>query len=115
MAMAEPSAPTRPAPATIATSEPRAPKAMTSAAAGFAVQLGAFANEANARKLVDQLNGKGYDAAVAHHKDRDGRDWYVVRAGGYASADEAESAARHMREAEQLPAVVVHLRARSQA
>ena len=99
----------------MAAAEPPAPKSMKAASSGFAVQLGAFANEANARKLVEQLNGKGYDTAVAHHRDRDGRDWYVVRAAGYASAEEAESAARHLREAEQLPAVVVHLRARSQA
>jgi septal ring-binding cell division protein DamX len=52
---------------------------------------------------------------VVHNRDRDGRDWFVVRAGGYASADEATAAARHMRKAEQVPAVVVHLHNPSQA
>jgi cell division septation protein DedD len=82
---------------------------------GFVVQLGSFASEANAHKLADQLNHKGYDVAVVHNRDRDGRDWFVVRAGGYASADEAAAAARHMREAEQVPAMVVRLRKPSQA
>ncbi len=109
---AEPSA--APAPPAMAALEPPGDKS-AKPAAGFAIQLGAFTNEANAKKLVEQLNGKGYDAAITHHRDRDGRDWYAVRAGGYASADEAETAARQMREKEQLPAVVVHLHARSQA
>jgi Flp pilus assembly protein TadD/cell division protein FtsN len=82
---------------------------------GFAVQAGSFASEANAHKLADQLNNKGYDMAVVHHKDREGRDWFAVRAGGYGSEDEAAAAARHIRDAEQLPAVVVHQRGSSQA
>jgi Flp pilus assembly protein TadD len=104
-AMAEPKA----APATTDMDDMApAPKA-TKAASGFVLQLGAFAQEANARKLVDQLNRKGYEVAVVHNHDQKGRDWYIVRAGGYATADEAAAAARHMREAEQVPAVVVHL------
>jgi len=83
--------------------------------ADFVLQLGAFAAEPNARKLADQLNRKGYEVAVVHRHDRDGRDWFIVRAGGYATADEAAAAARHMREAEQVPAVVVHLHRSNQA
>jgi Flp pilus assembly protein TadD/cell division septation protein DedD len=94
---------------------PAKSKSMASAESGFALQLGSFSSEANARKLADQLNRKGYEVGVAHNRDREGRDWYIVRAGGYATADEAEAAARHIREAEQVPAVVVHLRSRSQA
>ena len=90
-----------------------AAKAATNA--GFAVQLGAFASEANAKKLAEQLNRKGYEVAVAHHRDREGRDWFVVRAGGYANAEEAAAAARHLREAERVPAVVVHLHEENQA
>jgi Flp pilus assembly protein TadD/septal ring-binding cell division protein DamX len=82
---------------------------------GFAVQAGSFASEANAHKLADQLNHKGYEVAVVHHKDHEGRDWFAVRAGGYGSEDEAAAAARHMRDSEQVPAVVVHQRGSSQA
>lgn len=73
----------------------------------FVVQLGSFASEVNARKLADRLNDKGYGVSVARHHDRDGREWFTVRASGYASADEATTAARRLREAEQVPAVVV--------
>lgn len=85
------------------------------ASGDFVVQLGSFASEANARKLAEQLNGKGYTVAVAHHRDHGGRNWYAVRAGGFASAEEAAAAAQHMRQSEQLPAVVVRLRGSAQA
>jgi len=129
---AKPSAPTAPAEQQAAVPAEAAPEPSTAAAApqpeaeaaakptraatsGFVLQLGAFASEANARKLADQLNRKGYEVAVVHHRDKDGRDWFVVRAGGYANAEEAAAAARHMREAEQVPAVVVRLRQPNQA
>jgi Flp pilus assembly protein TadD/cell division protein FtsN len=88
---------------------------MPQAEEGFVVQVGSFASAANAKKLADHLNRKGYDMAVVHNRDRDGRDWFIVRAGGYANADEAAAAARHMREAEQVPAMVVHLKKPSRA
>ena len=88
---------------------------LAAAPAGFVVQVGSFASETIAKKLADQLNQKGYGMAVVHHRDAAGRDWYAVRAGGYASADEAAAAARHMHEAEQVPAVVVHEHGRNQA
>ncbi len=94
---------------------PVAAKPAVGETADFVLQLGAFASEPNARKLADQLNRKGYEVAVVHRRDHDGRDWYIVRAGGYATADEAAAAARHIREAEQVPAVVVHLRRANQA
>jgi Flp pilus assembly protein TadD/septal ring-binding cell division protein DamX len=111
-------APIEPAPS-MAMSEP-APAASAvakhgSKAVGFAVQAGSFASETNARKLAEQLNHKGYEVAVVHRKDHEGRDWFAVRAGGYGSEDEAAAAARHMRDSEQVPAVVVHLHGASQA
>jgi Flp pilus assembly protein TadD/cell division septation protein DedD len=90
-------------------------KHAASAATGFVVQVGSFASEGNAKKLADQLNQKGYGVAVVHHRDAAGHDWYAVRAGGYGSADEAAAAARHMHDAEQVPAVVVHQHGPNQA
>lgn len=114
-----PAAPSAPAePPAVASSEDPAPAAAKPAGgehAGFVLQLGAFTSEPNARKLADQLNRKGYEVAVTHHRDHDGREWFIVRAGGYATAEEAAAAARHMRDAEQVPAVVVHLRRTNQA
>ncbi len=104
-------------PAAAAAVEPAAPSAAISAAgetADFVLQLGAFAAEPNARKLADHLNQKGYPAVVLRRRDH-GRDWFVVRTGGYATADEAAAAARHMREAEQVPAMVVRPRPPNQA
>jgi Flp pilus assembly protein TadD len=104
--------------ASVSTDAPASPVASTEmpeAEQGFVVQVGAFASAANAKKLADHLNQKGYDMAVVHNRDRDGRDWFVVRAGGYANADEAAAAARHMREAEQVPAMVVHVKKPSRA
>ena len=103
------STPAEPPAAAVASTE------MPEAAEGFVVQVGAFASAANAKKLADHLNRKGYDMAVVHNRDHDGRDWFIVRAGGYANADEAAAAARHMREAEQVPAMVVHVKKPSRA
>lgn len=90
-------------------------KRVASAGAGFVVQVGSFSSEGNAKKLADQLNQKGYGVSVVHHRDQAGHDWYAVRAGGYGSADEAAAAARHMHDAEQVPAVVVHQHGQNQA
>ena len=98
-----------------AVAAPVAAKQVSGEIADFALQLGAFAVEPNARKLAEHLNQKGYEAVVTHRRGHDGRDWFVVRTGGYATAQEAAAAARHFREAEQLPAVVVHLAPPSQA
>ncbi len=81
----------------------------------FVLQLGSFSVEPHARRLAEQLNQKGYEAVVLHRRDRDGRDWFVVRAGAYASAGAAAAAARRIRDAEQVPAVVVHVHAAGQA
>jgi Flp pilus assembly protein TadD len=99
-----------PAPAT--SSHKRVASAPTTS---FSVQVGTFASEGNAKKLADQLNQKGYSLAVVHYRDSAGREWFAVRAGGYGSADEAAAAARHMHDAEQVPAVVVHQRGSTQA
>jgi Flp pilus assembly protein TadD len=105
---AQPEAP--PAAPTVAQADPPA----DSAAGGFVVQLGSFSLEPNARRLAEQLHQKGYETVVVHRREN-GRDWFVVRAGAYASADAAAAAARRMRDAEQVPAVVVHLHQPSEA
>jgi Flp pilus assembly protein TadD/cell division septation protein DedD len=91
------------------TQAPLAARAEPAAAEGFALQLGSFSLEANARHLAEHLQQKGYATIMMRRRDRDGRAWFVVRAGAYGSADAAATAARQIRDAEQVPAVVVHV------
>ena len=82
-----------------------APPAAASAG-GFVLQFGAFSVEANARKLADRLKQKGHDVTVVT-QDSNGRQLFAVRGGSYANAGQAEAAAKHIHDAEQLPIVVV--------
>jgi cell division septation protein DedD len=70
------------------------------------LQFGAFSVEANARKLADRLKQKGHDVTVVT-QDSNGRQLFAVRGGSYANATQAEAAAKHIHDAEQLPTVVV--------
>jgi cell division protein FtsN len=99
----------------VAAAKPEKPVRSAASSAGFAVQLGSFSSEANARKLAEQLNGKGYAVTVSHDRDHDGRDWFTVRAGSYGSSDEAAAVAQRLREGENIPAVVVRHRGAAQA
>lgn len=54
----------------------------------FTLQLGAFAKMDNAVKLRDELQGKGYDAAI-YNLDISGKTFYRVRVGKFSSKDEA--------------------------
>ena len=96
-------------PPAAAAADPAAAKPAAAAAPDFVLQLGAFTVEPNAHRLADHLSQKGYEVVVVHRRDPDGREWFVVREGNYATAKAAAAAARHIREAEQVPAVVVHL------
>jgi cell division septation protein DedD len=63
----------------------------------FAVQLGAFALEANAQKLADAFTAKGYDVSIRRGRDHDGRLWYVLRTGAFASSAEAQAAMQRLK------------------
>jgi Flp pilus assembly protein TadD/cell division protein FtsN len=106
--------PATPAPALTHSSSSKSasiPPSAPAASSGYSVQLGSFASEANAHRLADQLNAKGYGVSVSHYRDHNGREWFTVRAGNYASADEATAAANRIRDAERVPAVVVRMHA----
>jgi cell division septation protein DedD len=60
-----------------------------SATAVWSVQVNAFAREENARSLVKRIKNKGYDAFVDSPKI-DGRTWYRVRVGQFATQKEAK-------------------------
>ncbi|HJT07580.1 MAG TPA: SPOR domain-containing protein, partial [Stellaceae bacterium] len=84
----------------------KAAPAAAAPARGFVLQFGAFSVEANAHKLADRLKQKGHDVTVVT-QDSNGRQLFAVRGGSYASASQAEAAAKHIHDAEQLPIVVV--------
>ena len=95
-----------------APSEPVSPAHKTPAVASkrLVVQLGSFQAEANAHKLTSQLKEKGIsDLVVIHDRDRQGRDWYVVRTADFATEEAAEAVAQSIRNAGQADVRVVRI------
>jgi septal ring-binding cell division protein DamX len=74
------------------------------------VQLGSFQAEANANKLTSQLKAKGItDLVIVHDRDRQGRDWYVVRTADFATQEAAEAVAQSIRDAGDADARIIHI------
>ncbi|XUW91369.1 SPOR domain-containing protein [Burkholderia sp. M6-3] len=65
----------------------------------FAVQLGAFANEANARSWATKLKAAGVPAYTEHRKQADGTSLTLLRAGPFADRAAASAAIAKVREA----------------
>lgn len=59
---------------------------------GYALQAGAFLNQANANKMKTRLIKNGFDSRVLILKDSRDRTWFLVRSGNYANHDEAKKA-----------------------
>jgi len=89
---------TAPAPARTVTPDPTA---------GWAVQVGSFASEANARKLATQLVALDYRAFVSR-KMLNGRPMYRVRVGPRATREEAAALAERLRTDRQPVRIVEH-------
>jgi DedD protein len=115
-APAAPAAPTKPVARTPATHSAAAPSdddtntAAASADANsgtpasppgsrFAVQLGAFANDANARNWAAKLKAAGVPAYTEHRKQADGTTLTLLRAGPFADRAAATAAIAKVREA----------------
>ena len=77
-----------------------------SGTAMWSVQVNAFAREENARSLVKTIKNKGYDAFVISPKI-DGRTWYRVRVGQFASQKEAKQLLRTLIEKEKYPKAII--------
>jgi len=88
------------------------PKKETAPARGgpehFTVQLGSYQVEETAHKLAERVAAAGLAVTVTHSNDRDGRTWFVVRSGDFASADEAASMLASAKALSGQPAIVVH-------
>jgi DedD protein len=65
----------------------------------FAVQLGAFANDANARNWAARLKAAGVPAYTEHRKQADGSTLTLLRAGPFADRAAASAAIAKVREA----------------
>jgi DedD protein len=65
----------------------------------FAVQLGAFANDANARNWLTKLKAAGVPAYTEHRKQPDGTTLTLLRAGPFADRAAASAAIAKVREA----------------
>jgi general secretion pathway protein A len=71
------------------------------------VQVGAYLQPENARKVATQLAAKGYSAArILTISDAKGRVWHTVRIGDHPSRQAAHSQAEEFSRREQMPAVV---------
>lgn len=76
------------------------------ATAVWSVQVNAFAREENARSLVKRIKNKGYDVFVVSPKI-DGRVWYRVRVGQFATQKEAKQLLRILIEEEKYPKAII--------
>ncbi|MFM0505399.1 SPOR domain-containing protein [Paraburkholderia caffeinilytica] len=65
----------------------------------FAVQLGAFANDTNARNWAAKLKAAGVPAYTEHRKQADGSTLTLLRAGPFADRAAASAAIAKVREA----------------
>jgi DedD protein len=100
-------APAKPEPAKSGPAKPEAAKPGAKAAdkppapakgGKFAVQVAAPASEASARELQDKLKKQGYAAFLEKVETKDGSRWRV-RAGPYATREDAEAARARLKAA----------------
>lgn len=87
-------------------SEAEAGDEQSPGAAGYTVQVGAYAEESEARRLAGQLKTRGYRPKLFNGRDSEGHVWYVVRIGAYADAGEAAREAGDFSRRERLQAAV---------
>ncbi|KVW71859.1 sporulation protein [Burkholderia ubonensis] len=97
---ARPAAP-KPAPAAVTNADDGGDAATPSSPAGarFAVQLGAFKDDATARSWATKLKSAGVPAYVEHRKQADGSTATLLRAGPFADRAAASAAIAKVREA----------------
>ena len=93
-------------PRLVSEAEEPAAEAAKQGAAGYSVQVGAYADEPEARRLVADLENKGYTPTLFRGRDFEGRQWYAVRIGSYASQREAAQAAQNFTHQERVKAAV---------
>ncbi|WP_395456145.1 SPOR domain-containing protein [Azospirillum melinis] len=78
-------------------------------ARSFAVELGRFANQANAESFADAAGQRGVSAAVSYAPDGGATTPYAVRSGRFATTDEATAAADAIKRSSGVAGTVVTL------
>lgn len=78
-------------------------------ARSFAVELGRFANQANAENFADAAGQRGVSAAVSYAPDGGATTPYAVRSGRFATPDEATAAADAIKRSSGVAGTVVTL------
>ena len=78
-------------------------------ARSFAVELGRFANQANAESFADAACQRGVSAAVSYAPDGGATTPYAVRSGRFATTDEATAAADAIKRSSGVAGTVVTL------
>jgi cell division protein FtsN len=80
--------------------------AQSSGTSNYSVQVGAYLDEREARRLAGELEHKGYTPTVFSGTDAEARVWYAVRIGAYASVKDAGQAANNFARQERMKAAV---------
>ncbi|WP_244592342.1 SPOR domain-containing protein [Azospirillum palustre] len=75
----------------------------------FAVELGRFANQANAESFADAAGQRGVSAAVSYAPDGGATTPYAVRSGRFTTTDEATAAADAIKRSSGVAGTVVTL------
>ncbi|CAO3359763.1 SPOR domain-containing protein [Azospirillum palustre] len=75
----------------------------------FTVELGRFANQANAESFADAAGQRGVSAAVSYAPDGGATTPYAVRSGRFATTDEATAAADAIKRSSGVAGTVVTL------
>ncbi len=76
------------------------------AAKSWRAQVNAYPDERSAKLIMDRLKSKGYNAYVSQVQNN-GKTWYRVSVGKYASRDEAEQVLASLRSKENFPKAFV--------
>jgi hypothetical protein len=73
---------------------------------GFAIQVGAFRQQADARQWLDDMHERGYRGRIVAHVDGSGRPWHRVVIGHYEHYGQATAGAAVFESEEGLPVVI---------
>jgi cell division protein FtsN len=68
----------------------------------WTVQVNAYPDETSAKQLVERLKNKGYNAGVTEVQNN-GKTWYRVRVGRYATREDADKALETLKRKENFP------------
>jgi septal ring-binding cell division protein DamX len=72
----------------------------------YSIQVGAYVDMQNAKKMIKQLKEKNYDARLFIRSDTDGMVWYKVLIGKHTNRQEAQEFANAFSAKEEMASIV---------